>query len=879
MKKIDVTQPYAMSSPFADGVYSSVSTSDFEIPADTSTAPDDTCVIDDGFLPITSTDLDDGGIAPERKNFNGMFYLSTDQRFYLQNGGFITYNSNVATAIGGYPQDAVLGYIDGQGTYKLVRSLIDDNTNDFTQDETLIDGEHWEEIPMGGGGSGYQLFDIVMKDHVLDYAETLGLAPLGTYVYKEAIAGTRYGYPDFYQKCVDEYNDGTSAYMSSNITVVGSLTNNDGIISGFSLSNWGYAGAITISSGDTWEYVMKFKVPSFASNQNINSFGNEDDKGMGVAITTSGALAFWASSNGSTWDIADTETSVNTLVANTDYYIRTYFTGEAYKVDVSTTGAFTGEEINYITHTSSTSIHTISTTPIDIGGWNISGSNVNYVLGSIDLNSCYININGTRWWTGTNTCKEASNKHRFYDIADKATFDNMYAITGEAWYYGIDTTNERVFLPRSTRFKNGTTSDVGGYQAAGLPNITGTVYGSATDIVQSWGEATNDADGCFDNSTFVQRRSVADGAGGNAPSLKDLIFNASLSSSIYGASDTVEYSSTKLIPYMVVGNIANVSAATDVVDVTTTENDTLPLGFSTYQGEGTQPSPAWLKSSGQWNSGEVYATFYNYYVTKIGDDFGAGKVVENTDPYTDYDLVINQTEQTFRLPLYNGQESMFADKVKGNGFALGLQNSDGTDCVLFSQPNDYNRCSNGMPTGATAPVAMTNTETTSWAGIGGIKGVSTDSSKSGIVVDTENITIPTGMALFYKVANAVQNLELLDAGAVLTAVNNVSAKVDNTIHIIETYENGSSGYIVYSNGLCEQWGIRASGAGVQTLFIKTYKDKNYNLLCEPVGQSGQVQNARPMEYNKQPDGFYSYYSDTYYSINWRTCGYLAEGQY
>lgn len=151
MKKIEVTQPYAMSSPFAEGVYSSVSTNDFEIPANTSTAQDDTCVIDDGFLPITSTDLDDGGIAPERKNFNGMFYLSTDQRFYLQNGGFITYNSNVATAIGGYPQDAVLGYIDGQGTYKLVRSLIDDNTNDFTQDETLIDGEHWEEIEMGGG--------------------------------------------------------------------------------------------------------------------------------------------------------------------------------------------------------------------------------------------------------------------------------------------------------------------------------------------------------------------------------------------------------------------------------------------------------------------------------------------------------------------------------------------------------------------------------------------------------------------------------------------------------------------------------------------------------------------------------------------------------
>lgn len=591
-------------------------------------------------------------------------------------------NTNVITGLGLHSSTEI--YAQNNLAYKVIddnvvvkRSLVNNNTGD-----NFDDSDYWEDVALGGG-SGYQLFDIVMKDHVLSYEESLGLAPLGTYVYKEAIASTRYGYPDFYQKCVDEYND----------------------------------------------------------------LNNTTDTVDSVTVT--------------------------------------------------------------------------------------------------------INANG----------------HKFYDIADKATFDNMYAITGEAWYYGIDTTNERVFLPRSTRFKNGTTSDVGRYQPAGLPNITGSIVTSGAILYTETG--------CFYPSDVYVNRDDRLDVQGNAV----LHFDASRSSSIYGASDTVEYASTKLIPYMVVGNVANESAVTDVVDITTSENDTLPLGFSTYQGEGTQPSPAWLKSNGQWNSGEVYTTFYHYYVTKIGDDFGVGKVVENTDPYTDYDLVINQTEQTFRLPLYNGQESMFADKVKGNGMALGLQNSDGTDCVLFSQPNDYNRCSNGMPTGATAPVAMTNTETTSWAGIGGIKGVSTDSVKSGLMVDTENITIPDGMALFYKVANAVQNLELLDAGAVLTAVNNVSAKVDNTIHIIETYENGSSGYIVYSNGLCEQWGIRASGAGVQTLFIKTYKDKNYNLLCEPVGQSGQVQNARPMEYNKQPDGFYSYYSDTYYSINWRTCGYLAEGQY
>lgn len=146
MKKTDVTQPVAMTSAFAEGVYSSSGTTNFEIPAATSTSATDTCVLDNGFLPITSTALDDGGIAPERKNFNGMFYLSTDQRFYLQNGGFITYNTDVATAIGGYPEGALLQFIDDSNNIKFVYSLIDDNTYNFVEDETLIDGVHWLEL-------------------------------------------------------------------------------------------------------------------------------------------------------------------------------------------------------------------------------------------------------------------------------------------------------------------------------------------------------------------------------------------------------------------------------------------------------------------------------------------------------------------------------------------------------------------------------------------------------------------------------------------------------------------------------------------------------------------------------------------------------------
>lgn len=157
MKRTDIVQPHAMPSIFGEDIYSASGTTNFEIPEATSSSATDTCVMDNGFLPITSEPLDDGGIAPERKNFNGLFYLSTDQRYYLQNGGFITYDANVATAIGGYPQGAVLGYLDSSNHYSNVVSLIDDNTYNFNQDPSYIDGVKW----VFGNESGNDVIDIL----------------------------------------------------------------------------------------------------------------------------------------------------------------------------------------------------------------------------------------------------------------------------------------------------------------------------------------------------------------------------------------------------------------------------------------------------------------------------------------------------------------------------------------------------------------------------------------------------------------------------------------------------------------------------------------------------------------------------------------------
>ena len=66
---------------------------------------------------------------------------------------------------------------------------------------------NWDILDEKGAGSGFNLFDTKLVDHVLEEKEAEGWALQGTYVYKDAIAGSRYGYPDFYEKCLEEYQN------------------------------------------------------------------------------------------------------------------------------------------------------------------------------------------------------------------------------------------------------------------------------------------------------------------------------------------------------------------------------------------------------------------------------------------------------------------------------------------------------------------------------------------------------------------------------------------------------------------------------------------------------------------------------------------------
>ena len=75
--------------------------------------------------------------------------------------------------------------------------------------------EAGKDVIRNTAGSGFSLFDVVEKDHILSFEESMGFGLLGTYVYKEPVAGSRYGYPDFYNECVAQKSTEARAAMQA----------------------------------------------------------------------------------------------------------------------------------------------------------------------------------------------------------------------------------------------------------------------------------------------------------------------------------------------------------------------------------------------------------------------------------------------------------------------------------------------------------------------------------------------------------------------------------------------------------------------------------------------------------------------------------------
>ena len=73
---------------------------------------------------------------------------------------------------------------------------------------------------------------------------------------------------------------------------------------------------------------------------------------------------------------------------------------------------------------------------------------------------------------------------------------------------------------------------------------------------------------------------------------------------------------------------------------------------------------SWLKSEGQWNAKAVYPDAYDKLLKVYnGTETVEGLSVKlSTEEYTDYDFVLNTTDETFRLPLLDGSENILSNE-------------------------------------------------------------------------------------------------------------------------------------------------------------------------------------------------------------------------
>lgn len=87
-------------------------------------------------------------------------------------------------------------------------------------------------------------------------------------------------------------------------------------------------------------------------------------------------------------------------------------------------------------------------------GWMLQGSYVNGAVYPDFYAKClgeYNEATETETVNGV-TVKVSTNGHKFFDIADKVSIDGFFNTMGSAWFYGVDTENERIFLPRDKYF-------------------------------------------------------------------------------------------------------------------------------------------------------------------------------------------------------------------------------------------------------------------------------------------------------------------------------------------------------------------------------------------------------------------------------------------
>lgn len=347
---------------------------------------------------------------------------------------------------------------------------------------------------------------------------------------------------------------------------------------------------------------------------------------------------------------------------------------------------------------------------------------------------------------------------------------------GQCGKFVVDNENKTIRLPKIVNIQGlQELKNIGNIIEAGLPNISGTV-----GIVPTQGYAGTT--GAF--YVTNQKGASTNAQSGTANNLTG--FDASQSNTIYGNSDTVQPEAIQYPYYIQVA-----TGVDESIDITRELelNNPYSLGESKYS-EMELNNASWLKSEGQYNSKTLYPSMYewvlkNYNKTVVVDGVS---VRLNTESYTDYDYVLNLNDETFRLPLLNGKESLPSDKRQ----------------TLTPLPSDstYTAPQNGwysfvvISSVANGLVNLYCEET----GLGQLLNANATQPMRGSIPvskgDVVHYIYPNNSmnllfftpakgdgSLYYYIGDTIQDANIINAGSVINDVNNLKRNTLNTSQI------------------------------------------------------------------------------------------------
>lgn len=352
---------------------------------------------------------------------------------------------------------------------------------------------------------------------------------------------------------------------------------------------------------------------------------------------------------------------------------------------------------------------------------------------------------------------------------------------GACYKFVVDDEAGTIRLPKITGFIQGLTdlSKLGDLVEAGVPNITGTGKGT--------GDNAN-----YTGAFKATGGSTGTNGGYNNTASLNYDFNASRSSSIYGNSPTVQPESGRY-PYFI--QVATGAETEDNIINEIELNNPYSFGDSKYSPLALN-NLSWLKSEGQWNSKATYPSFYDWALINLNNDVEG--FASSTGAYTDYDFVLNTAEETFRLPLLDGSESLPSNEVVNLG-------SLSTETTYVPKKNGYILIS-GTSKAAGNYVSIYSPS----AGTYGSKFIAQTSSqpvfgtvevKKGLTYIIDYTATLTGLyftpatgngSLYYYVGETVQNANLINAGRIEEKIHSL---IPDNSSLISGYGMPSDRYI------------------------------------------------------------------------------------